>query len=108
MARIRRRTGAVTVGLGAAQYAVERALKTELLHQIAARLEAEGSTQTVAAQRLGISQPDVSRMLRGDYRQFSVERLMRFLLTLGQEIEIRVRPAQTSCMTSARITVIAA
>ena len=47
-------------------------------------------------------------MLRGDYRQFSVERLMRFLLTLGQEIEIRVRPAQPSPLEGARITVIAA
>ena len=108
MARIRRRTGTVHTAVSAAQYAAERALKTELLHQIAARLEAEGSTQTAVAQRLGISQPDVSRMLRGDYRQFSVERLMRFLVTLGQEIEIRVRPAQTSGSTSSRITVIAA
>jgi predicted XRE-type DNA-binding protein len=108
MARVRRRTGTVTIGLSAAQFASERALKTELLHQIAARLEAEGSTQTAAAERLGIGQPDVSRMLRGDYRQFSLERLMWFLVTLGQEIEIRVRQAQTSPSKGARITVIAA
>ena len=31
-------------------------------------------------------------MLRGDFRQFSVERLMRFLVALGQDVEIVVRP----------------
>ena len=30
-------------------------------------------------------------MLRGDFRQFSVERLMRFLVALGQDVEIVVR-----------------
>ena len=31
-------------------------------------------------------------MLRGEFRQFSVERLMRFLVALGQDVEIVVRP----------------
>jgi hypothetical protein len=31
-------------------------------------------------------------MLRGDFRQFSVERLMRFLVALGQDVEIVVKP----------------
>jgi predicted XRE-type DNA-binding protein len=86
----------------------EHALKAELARQIAARLEAEALTQTAAAERLGISQPDVSRLLGGNFRQFSVERLMRFLVALGQDIEIRVHPAQTSRSKGARITVIAA
>ena len=107
MTRMRQRTGSVYTGAGV-QTPGEHALKAELLRQIAARLEAEGLTQTAAAERLGISQPDVSRMLSGNFRQFSVERLMRFLVTLGQEIEIRVRPAPTSRSKGARITVIAA
>jgi predicted XRE-type DNA-binding protein len=41
---------------------------------------------------LGIKQPDVSKMLRGEFRQFSVERLMRFLVALDQDVEIVVRP----------------
>jgi hypothetical protein len=40
----------------------------------------------------GVKQPDVSKMLRGDFRQFSVERLMRFLVALGQDVEIIVKP----------------
>jgi predicted XRE-type DNA-binding protein len=39
----------------------------------------------------GVKQPDVSKMLRGDFRQFSVERLLRFL-ALGQDVEIIVKP----------------
>jgi predicted XRE-type DNA-binding protein len=107
MPRLRRRSGNVDTRL-VVQNPGEHALKAELLRQIAVRLEAEGLTQTAAAERLGISQPDVSRLLSGNFRQFSVERLMRFLVMLGQDIEIRLRPAQTSRSKGARITVIAA
>jgi predicted XRE-type DNA-binding protein len=48
--------------------------------------------QVEAADLLGIRQPDVSKMLRGDFRQFSVERLLRFLVALNQDVEIVVRP----------------
>ncbi len=40
----------------------------------------------------GVRQPDVSKMLRGDFRQFSVERLLRFLVALDQDVEIIVKP----------------
>lgn len=51
-----------------------------------------GLRQIKAAKLFGVKQPDVSRMLAGDFRQFSVERLMRFLVALGQEVEIVVKP----------------
>jgi predicted XRE-type DNA-binding protein len=31
-------------------------------------------------------------MLRGEFRQFSVERLLRFLVALDQDVEIVVKP----------------
>jgi Helix-turn-helix domain len=31
-------------------------------------------------------------MLHGDFRQFSVERLLRFLIALGQDVEIVIKP----------------
>jgi len=31
-------------------------------------------------------------MLRGDFRQFSVERLLRFLVSLDQEVQIAIKP----------------
>jgi predicted XRE-type DNA-binding protein len=55
-------------------------------------MEARGLKQTEAAALFGVRQPDVSKMLRGDFRQFSAERLMRFLVALGQDVEIVVKP----------------
>jgi predicted XRE-type DNA-binding protein len=83
----------------------EHALKAELVRQIAGMLDKEGLTQTEAARRLRIAQPDVSRMLRGHFRQFSVERLMRFLVALGQDVEIVVRPSPTARSRGARLMV---
>jgi predicted XRE-type DNA-binding protein len=44
--------------------------------------------QKKAADLFGIRQPDISNMLRGEFRQFSVERLLRFLVKLDQDVEI--------------------
>lgn len=48
-------------------------------------------TQSAAARLMGISQPDVSRLLRGQFRDISVERLMRMLTKLGCDVDIVVR-----------------
>ena len=55
-------------------------------------MKARKLKQAEAAELFGVKQPDVSKMLRGDFRQFSVERLMRFLVALGQDVEIVVKP----------------
>ena len=47
-------------------------------------------TQSAAANLMGISQPDVSRLLRGQFRDISVERLMRILTKLGCDVDIVV------------------
>lgn len=70
------------------------AVKAELVRHIAELIKSEGLTQTKAAERMGISQPDVSKMLKGQFRPFSVERLMRFLNALGQDVEIAFAPAR--------------
>ena len=67
------------------------ALKAELVRSIAALLKQEGLTQADAAKRMGVSQPDISRLLKGQFRPFSLERLMRFLNALGQDVEIAVK-----------------
>jgi predicted XRE-type DNA-binding protein len=41
---------------------------------------------------MGVSQPDVSRMLKGQFRDLSVERIMRMLTRLGCEVDIVVKP----------------
>ena len=66
-------------------------LKAELVSRIDAIIRQRGITQTEAARLLGLSQPDVSRLLRGDFREYSLERLFRLLTKLGRDIDIVIR-----------------
>jgi len=50
-----------------------------------------GLTQTQAGEVLGIRQPHVSGLMRGQSGAYSLERLMEFLPALGQDVEITVR-----------------
>jgi predicted XRE-type DNA-binding protein len=59
------------------------------------RLRELGITQIVAAHRMGISQPKISKLLRGDTSGTSTGWLMTALLNLGRDVEIRVKPART-------------
>lgn len=70
----------------------EHLVKAKLVLKIDRLLKARRLKQIDAAKHFGITQPDVSKMQRGDFRQFSVERLMRFLVLLGQDVEIVVKP----------------
>jgi predicted XRE-type DNA-binding protein len=72
--------------------AEEHLIKAQLVFRIDGLLKARGLTQADAAKLLGVKQPDISKMLRGDFNQFSVERLMRFLVALGQDVNIVVTP----------------
>jgi predicted XRE-type DNA-binding protein len=67
-------------------------VKAKLVLKIDRLMQERGLKQVAAAELFGVRQPDVSKMLRGDFRQFSVERLMRFLVALGQDVEIVIRP----------------
>ena len=72
--------------------AEEHLVKAQLVFKIDAILRARGLKQVEAAELFGIRQPDVSKMLRGEFRQFSVERLLRFLVALNQDVGIVVKP----------------
>ena len=74
----------------------EHLVKAQLVVKIDRLMKERGLKQSAAAALFGVRQPDVSKMLRGDFRQFSVERLMRFLVALGQDVEIVVKPAHAS------------
>ena len=52
-----------------------------------------GLTQQEAAKRMGITQPKVSDMLRGDFSNLSERKLMDCLNRLGYDIEIKLKPA---------------
>ncbi|HEY3826300.1 MAG TPA: helix-turn-helix transcriptional regulator [Bryobacteraceae bacterium] len=72
--------------------AEEHLVKAQLVFKIDSIMKKRHMKQTEAADLFGVRQPDVSKMLRGEFRQFSVERLLRFLVTLNQDVEIVVRP----------------
>ena len=71
-------------------------LKAELVSRIDALVRRRGITQTEAARLLGLGQPDVSRLLRGDFREYSLERLFRLLTALGRDIDIVIRPPRSA------------
>jgi predicted XRE-type DNA-binding protein len=79
-------------GQPAPRHGEDRVLKAQLVHKIEALLKERGLKQVEAARLFGVKQPDVSKMLHGDFRQFSLERLLRFLVALGQDVEIVVKP----------------
>lgn len=72
--------------------AEEHLVKAQLVFKIDSILKARRLKQTEAAELFGVKQPDVSKMLHGEFRQFSIERLLRFLVALDQDVEIVVKP----------------
>lgn len=71
--------------------AEEHLVKAQLVFKIDTILKKRGLKQVEAAELFGVRQPDVSKMLRGEFRQFSVERLLRFLVALDQDVKIVVK-----------------
>jgi predicted XRE-type DNA-binding protein len=87
---IRRGTGNVFADLGYADPDTHR-LKAELVREVMNVMRNCGLTQTDVAKATGLSQPDISRLLKGQFREVSVERLMKMLSRLGCEIDIVVK-----------------
>ena len=77
--------------------------KAELAAKIIAEIQRRRLTQSQAAAILGIDQPKISALKQGKLTGFSIERLVRFLLRLGRDVEIRVRGSSRS--KSARLRV---
>ena len=71
-------------------------IKTGLVIEIIKAMRHRGLTQLEAAKRMGITQPRVSDMMRGDFTNLSERELMDCLTRLGYDIEISIRPAQAA------------
>jgi predicted XRE-type DNA-binding protein len=69
-------------------------IKSGLVIEISRAVRRLGLTQEEAGQRMGIPQPKVSAMMRGDFTNFSERKLMECLNRLGYDIEIKVRPTK--------------
>ena len=68
----------------------EDRLKVKIAHVISNRVQTGGYTQKQVADIIGIDQPKVSKLMRGQLKDFSVQRLMQFLMLLGYDIEVRL------------------
>ena len=88
--KIERGSGNVFADLGFPD-AEAHLLKAELVTRIDNIIRERGLKQVEAAKLLGLSQPDVSRLLRGHFGEYSVERLLRLLTTLGRDVNIVIR-----------------
>ena len=88
--KIVRSSGNVFADLGFAD-AGERQTKVRLALAINNVLQRRGLSQGKAAELLGINQPKVSALSKYRLEGFSVERLMRFLTSLSQDVEIIIR-----------------
>lgn len=100
-----RSSGNVFADLGLPD-AAELGAKARLCAAINRIVDRKRLSQADTAAALGINQPKVSALLHYKLEGFSVERLMNFLLALGQDVEIVVKAKPRS--RSARIAVKAA
>ncbi len=69
-------------------------VKSDLVIEITRAIRRLGLTQEAAAQRMGLTQPKVSSIVRGDFANLSERKLMECLTRLGYDIEIAVRPSK--------------
>src|SRR5688572_1210761 len=74
----------------------ELAAKADLARRVRQLIEARGLSQREAAPLVGVSQPDLSNLYRRRLDGFSIERLSRMLVALGQDVSIVVQPKPRS------------
>ena len=84
----------------------EMLVKAQLVVKIAEILRARGWSQQEAAKVLGMTQPKLSKMLRGQFRGISEVKMMDCLVRLGREVKIVVGPEGETA--SGRVEVVAA
>jgi predicted XRE-type DNA-binding protein len=103
---VTRGTGNVFADLGFPD-AAERQAKVRLAYALNQVVERRKLSQAEAAKALGVTQPKVSALRHYKLAGFSVERLMKLLTALDQDIEIVIRRKPRS-RRAARISVVAA
>ncbi len=84
----------------------EMLVKAKLVVKIAEILRERGWSQQEAARVLGMTQPKLSKMLRGQFRGISEIKMMDCLVRLGREVKIVVGPQ--SKRSTGRLEVVAA
>jgi predicted XRE-type DNA-binding protein len=73
--------------------AEDRLAKADIAISISRAIKELDLTQVEAAKALGIDQPGISKLLKGQLRGFSTDRLFKFLTVLNQDVVITIKPA---------------
>jgi predicted XRE-type DNA-binding protein len=76
-------------------------VKAQLVTKIREIIQARGWTQQQAAEVLGLTQPKLSKMLRGQFRGVSEAKMLDCITRLGHDVQIVIRPA---CLSAPRIS----
>ncbi len=79
-------------------------LKAQIVSEIYRLINERKLTQAQAGKLMGISQPEVSRMFKGNFREYSIDRLMGFLTSFDRDVEIVVKPHNKKSGKAGRIT----
>ena len=74
----------------------EAKAKWDLAFLIRSIIEKRELSQEQAADLLGIDQPKISKITRGILSDFTLERLMRYLVCLGYDIEIKAAQSKST------------
>src|SRR5262245_24298073 len=67
-------------------------LKAQIVSEIYRLANERKLSQAQAGRLMGVSQPEVSRMFKGNFREYSIERLMNCLTAFDRDVEIVARP----------------
>jgi predicted XRE-type DNA-binding protein len=92
MARITKGSDNIYADLGLPD-AERMRVKATLALEITRTIQRRGLTQMAAAALIGMPQPKLSGMLRGEFRGISETKMLTCLNRLGHDVEIVVRPA---------------
>lgn len=72
----------------------ELKLKADLIQCVADIVAARKLTRAEAGALVGMEEPRISALLGGKITRLSIERLVRALNALGQDVEVRVKPSR--------------
>jgi predicted XRE-type DNA-binding protein len=87
---VEKSSGNVYADLGYAD-SEDMLVKAQIVAKIAEIIEQRRLTQEQAAEILRLTQPKISRLLRGQFRGISERRLLRCLTRLGRDVQIVVK-----------------
>jgi predicted XRE-type DNA-binding protein len=101
---VKRGSGNVFADLGFSETEAELLqLKAQIVSTIGNLIREQRLTQSAAAVKMGLKQPDVSRLLDGRLDGFSLERLIALLAKLGQRVTLDSEPANENTPPGPRI-----